>query len=125
MRLFHSRTLTAALVVLLAFATLALASCGQGSGTNGTENTAMEDVQVMLPPSIKRSHSYRCRDNSLITIDFLSDDVTINLRSENTISRLKAPRPGEAFTDGRHVVDGDGANIELIRPGKEPQTCKI
>src|SRR3546814_15023741 len=79
----------------------------------------------MLPPSIQASHPYRCEDNSVVTIDFLSDDVTINLRSEGTLSQLKAPAPGEAFTDGKHTVDSDGTTIKLTRPGKEPETIKI
>src|SRR3546814_12113462 len=74
-----------------------------------------ENVQVMLPPSIQASHPYRCEDNSVVTIDFLSDDVTINLRSEGTLSQLKAPAPGEAFTDGKHTIDSDGTTIELTR----------
>src|SRR3546814_1467348 len=82
-------------------------------------------LPISLPPSIKASHPYRCEDNSVVTIDFLSDDVTINLRSEGALSQLKAPAPGEAFTDGRHTVDGDGTTIELTRPGKKPETCKM
>ena len=115
----------AALAILLTSATLALAGCGQDAAMMGAENSAIEDVQVTLPPSIKASHPYRCKDNSVVTIDFLSDDVTINLLSESTISQLKAPAPGEAFTDGKHTVDGDGPTIALTRPGKEPETCKM
>lgn len=126
MRLFQSpRISAAALLVLLASTTVALTGCGQDSGTNGAQNNATENVQVTLPPSIKASHTYRCADNSVVTIDFLSDDVTINLRSEGTISQLKSPAPGEPFTDGKYTVDGDGAAIELTRPGKEPETCKM
>lgn len=125
MRLFQGvRTPTADILVLLAATTVALTGCGQDSGTDGAENNAIENVQVTLPPSIKASHPYRCEDNSVVTIDFLSDDVAINLRGDGTISQLKASAPGEAFTDGMHTVDGDGATIELTRPGKEPQTCK-
>ncbi|MCZ4344130.1 hypothetical protein O4H52_21195 [Sphingomonadaceae bacterium G21617-S1] len=126
MRLFHHpRISTTAILVLLASTTVTLTGCGQDTGTDGAENTTVENVQVTLPPSIKASHPYRCEDNSVVTIDFLSDDVTIYLRSEGTISQLKAPVPGEAFTDGKHTVAGDGAAIELTRPGKKPQTCKM
>ncbi|MDX3910690.1 MAG: hypothetical protein QHC67_12860 [Sphingobium sp.] len=119
------RNPTAALLVLLASTTVALTGCGQDAGTDGAENNATENVQVTLPPAIKASHPYRCEDNSIVTIDFLSDDVTINLRSEGTISQLKAPAPGEPFTDGKQMVAGDGTTIELTRPGKEPETCKM
>ncbi|WP_336963567.1 hypothetical protein [Sphingobium aquiterrae] len=126
MRLFHSpRTSAGALLALLASTTVALTGCGRDAGSNGAENDATENVQVPLPPSIKASHPYRCEDNSVVTIDFLSDNMTINLRREGTVSQLKSPAPGEAFTDGNYTVSGDGAAIELTRPGKEPQTCKM
>src|SRR3546814_7227155 len=114
MRLFQSpRTPTAALVVLLASTTVTLTGCGQDAGNDGAENNTTENVQVMLPPSIQASHPYRCEDNSVVTIDFLSDDVTINLRSEGTLSQLKAPAPGEAFTDGKHTVRSEEHTSEL------------
>src|SRR3546814_68661 len=126
MRPFHQpKAPIAALAILLTSTPLALAGCGQDPDTAGVENNTIENVQVTLPPSIKASHPYRCGDNSVVTIDFLSDDVTINLRSEGALSQLKAPAPGEAFTDGRHTVDGDGTTIELTRPGKKPETCKM
>src|SRR3546814_6604580 len=91
MRLFQSpRTPTAALVVLLASTTVTLTGCGQDAGNDGAENNTTENVQVMLPPSIQASHPYRCEDNSVVTIDFLSDDVTINLRSEEHTSELQS-----------------------------------
>src|SRR3546814_3786203 len=94
MSLFQSPiTPTAALVFLLASTTVTLTGCGQDAGNDGAENNTTENVQVMLPPSIQASHPYRCEDNSVVTIDFLSDDVTINLRSEGTLSQLKAPAP--------------------------------
>ena len=116
----------AALVVLLASTTLALSGCEADSVTNDADNDAVENVPVQqpLPPSIKVSHTYRCDDNTVVTIDFLSDDLTVNLRSEGTVSQLKSPSPGEAFTDGEHTVQGEGATIELTRPGKEPAVCK-
>src|SRR3546814_17348833 len=88
-------------------------------------NNTIENVQVTLPPSIKASHPYRCGDNSAVTIDFLSDDVTINLRSEGPLSQLKAPAPGEAVTDGRHTGRGDGPTKELHRPAKKPGASKM
>ena len=33
----------------------------------------MNNVGVVLPPSIQASKAYRCKDNSLVYIDWLSD----------------------------------------------------
>ena len=67
-------------LTLLLVAAAALAGCDQSDHTinaagpydpqaNMTNNTA----PVVLPPSIVASHSYRCKDNSLLFIDWMSD----------------------------------------------------
>lgn len=120
----HPSSSTVAIVALLA-SILALVACGQEIGANGAENDGIENVQVTLPPSIKMTHSYQCNDGSLITIDFMTDDVTINLRGEGTISQLKAPAPGEAFTDGRDTIAGGVATVEFMQTNKTTLTCKL
>src|SRR3546814_8940189 len=88
MRPFHQpRAPIAALAILLTSTPLALSGCGQDPATAGLENNTIENVQVTLPPSIKASHPYRCEDNSVVTIDFLSDDLTINRRSKCALSQ--------------------------------------
>ena len=37
---------------------------------------------IELPPSVKESHSYRCADNSVVFIDFLSDGTSANVRTD-------------------------------------------
>src|SRR3546814_18840378 len=111
MRPFHQpKAPIAALAILLTSTPLALAGCGQDPDTAGVENNTIEHEQVTLPTSNKASHPYRCGDNSVVTIDFHSDDVTINLRSEGALSQVKAPAPGEPFTECRHTAPGVGAN---------------
>ncbi len=82
---------------------------------------------VELPPSVKVSHSYRCKDNSLIFVDFMSDDKTVNLRTEKdgTPTKLVAAEAGKPFTaDGGFEVDGNGSTIKASVPGKGAQSCK-
>jgi hypothetical protein len=117
-----------AILALLVLTTLALTGCGLGSGSASTDKSGTDNVQsarVILPPSIKVSHVYRCKDNSIISIDFLSDNVTATFRSGTVTSQLRASAPGEAFTDGTQTVIGGGAAITLTRPGKASQSCKI
>lgn len=82
---------------------------------------------VELPPSVKASHQYRCKDNSLLFIDFMSDDKTANLRTEKNgaRTRLIAAEPGKPFTaEGGYEIEGSGKQITATIPGKSAQSCK-
>lgn len=68
------------LTMLALVATAALAGCDQSDHTITAEgpydpqaNAANAAAPVVLPPSIVASHSYRCKDNSLVFIDWMSD----------------------------------------------------
>ena len=82
---------------------------------------------VELPPSVKVSRQYRCKDTSLIYVDFLSDDKTANLRTEKTgaPTKLVAAEPGKPFTsEGGYSVEGNGKQITATLPGKSGISCK-
>lgn len=82
---------------------------------------------VELPPAVKDSRSYRCKDNSLIFVDFLADDKTANLRTEKegAPTKLVAPEAGKPFVaEGGYSVEGGGATITATLPGKSAQSCK-
>ena len=82
---------------------------------------------VELPPSIKLAKTYRCKDNSLIHLTFLSDDKTVILRDreggEPPMGMLKAPNAGEPFTANGYTVTGNGTNVTYQAPGKGRLTC--
>ncbi|HKT75669.1 MAG TPA: hypothetical protein VJQ78_02990 [Sphingobium sp.] len=81
---------------------------------------------VELPPSVKESHQYRCKDNSLIFVDFMSDEKTVNLRTEKDGSptKLVAAEPGKPFTADGYSVEGKGKQITATLPGKSALSCK-
>lgn len=64
------------LLVTLA-ATAALAGCNNSDHTivagGDTTNNAEANAPVALPPSISASKAYRCKDNKLVYIDWMSD----------------------------------------------------
>jgi len=70
---------------------------------------------VELPPMLKESHQYRCKDNSLIFVDFMNDDKTAHLKTEKEgpVTDLKAPEVGQAFVsaDGSKKLEGGGAEV--------------
>lgn len=73
--------MTKTLTMLALVAAAALAGCDQSDHTITAQgpydpqaNAANASAApVVLPPSIVASHTYRCKDNSLVYIDWLSD----------------------------------------------------
>jgi hypothetical protein len=116
-------------------AAAALAGCNDEShtidaGRPGDDNSAIAGAPpVALPPSIAHSGIYRCKDNSVVYVDWLSDSMTANLRTEKTGTpiQLKSAEAGKAMTaDGGYSLTGtkDSAAVTLARPGKGSQSCK-
>lgn len=118
----------------LALAPLAvLAACGdsQPEVVGGPADPMAEQLAnaapVTLPPAVKDSRTYRCKDNSLVFVDFLADDVTANLRTEKAGAPVKllADKAGDPFkADGGYEVAGSGAAITATLPGKDSVACK-
>ena len=82
---------------------------------------------VDLPPALKASKTYRCKDNSLVYIDYMSDDMTAHLRTEKggQLTVLKAPEAGKPFeAEGGYKVEGNGDSVTIAVPGKGAQSCK-
>lgn len=120
------------LLPLAAAALMALSGCGQskpevvGGPADPQAEALAKAKPVKLPPAVKTSKSYRCKDNSLIFVDFLSDDISANLRTEKTgaPTALTAPAPGEAFkAAGGYEITGGGSKISVTLPGKSKQSC--
>lgn len=83
---------------------------------------------VELPPMVKQSFQYRCKDNSLLFVDFMSDDKTANLRTEKNgaPTKLVAAEPGQPFTaEGGYEVKGNGKEITATLPGKSALSCHV
>jgi len=110
----------------------ALAACNGGStsasdaANEAAANAAAEAKATPMPPMIKENKIYRCKDNSVVYVDFMNDDMTVNLRTakDGLPTVLKAPAAGEPFVSGETTLTGKGASITLARPGKPSQSCK-
>ncbi len=81
---------------------------------------------VELPPALAASKTYRCKDNSVVYVDFLSDSKTAQLRTEKAGAPtvLTAAEPGKAFVAEGYALSGNGDAVELTRPGAGAQSCK-
>lgn len=121
---------------LIALGAAALAACNSqpenivaGAQPDPMANELAAAPPVELPPSIAASKIYRCKDNGTVTVDWLSDKKSANLRvgDATTSTALKAAVEGEALTaaDGTSLTGAPGAaNITLTLPGGAAQSCK-
>jgi hypothetical protein len=83
---------------------------------------------VELPPSVKATKQYRCKDNSLYFVDFMTDDKTANFRTKKggEPTQLKAAEAGQPFTaEGGYEVSGQGDEVKITVPGKSAQSCHV
>jgi hypothetical protein len=101
----HMKTL----VMIAAAAALAACNNQSQADTDAANEAANASVaaNVKLPPAIVASHKYRCKDNSLISIDWLSDGTSNSARV--------TPEGGAAVTLAQAEAAGpyaaEGANL--------------
>jgi len=113
-------------------ALLTLAACNNeptiiNSGPLDTQAADLAKAKpVALPPSIAASRTYRCKDNSIIYVDFMSDQTTANFRTKKGEDPvlLTAPEAGKPFVADGYSVTGSGTQITVSAPGKGSQSCK-
>ena len=120
-----TRTLSLARV-----AAAALAGCNNETITSGPDDPMANQANapVELPPAIAHSGIYRCKDNSVVYIDWLADNQTANLRAEKTgpATQLKSAVAGEPLVAEGYSLTGSATatSVSLTRPGKGAQSCK-
>lgn len=117
--------LRAAPIALLAL----LAACNSKAAGDENADTANQTTAappVTLPPALLASRTYRCKDNSLIYVDFLDDNKTANLKTgkESPIIHLSATEAGKPFEGEGYKVVGSGTEITYQAPGKGSESCK-
>lgn len=106
------RTLT-----LTAVAALALAACNKEDSTivAGPADPMAEQLNkaapVELPPAILASKTYRCKDNSLAYVDWLSDGT----------ARVKASKTDVGAAPAEGALSGDANSATITLNGK---SCK-
>ncbi len=79
-----------------------------------------------LPPAIANSETYRCSDNSLVYVDFYTND-TARLRTPDRQAEpvvLSAEGGNPPFTAEGYSVSGSGENVQITTPGKNNLTCR-
>lgn len=122
-------------IPLIAAASLSLLSaCGSnepevvGGPADPLAGELANAAPVELPPSVKANKQFRCKDNSLFFVDFMSDDKTALLRTDKSgdATKLTAAEVGQPFTaEGGYEVKGSGDAVTITAPGKGTQACHV
>jgi hypothetical protein len=127
-------TRTPLLIALVAAA--ALAGCNKENHTivaGGPEPepaaNAATNTPVALPPSIIASKIYRCADNKVVYVDWLSDNKTANVRTEQggSPTQVSASQAGKPMTAaGGYSLEGSptAGSAKIAVPGHPAQSCK-
>lgn len=120
-------------LLLTLAAAAAIAGCNKEnhtivSGPPGDDTNTAANANVQLPPSIVATKLYRCADNSVVTVDYLSDSKTGNVRAgkETTSVQVAAAEPGQPMTGaGGYSVEGSptSSSAKIAVPGHPAQTC--
>jgi hypothetical protein len=95
-----------------------------GNGANGAAN-----APVALPPTIVASKIYRCADNNVVYVDYLSDNKTANIRAkqDGLPTQVVAAEAGKPMTAaGGYSLTGSpaSATATIAIPGHPSQSCK-
>jgi hypothetical protein len=119
---------------LITVAAALVAGCNQDNTivAGGPDNSdpAAEALQangpVALPPSVAASKTYRCADNSIVHVDWLSDGKSANVRTDAGTVHVTAPEAGQPMTGGTgfSVTGTADAASARIATGGSAQSCK-
>ena len=110
--------------------TLLLAACGKpetitSSDVDPDAAALNAAAPVELPPMVTQSRTYRCKDASLVYVDFFSNNTAhYKTSKEGTPTALSAPEAGKPYVADGYSVSGDGPQVDIAAPGKPSQSCK-
>jgi hypothetical protein len=117
-------------------AAAALAGCNNenhnivaGGPDEGTPTNEVANANIQLPPSIAASKTYRCADNKLVYVDWLSDNKSANVRTESggPPTLVSAAEPGKPMAGpAGYSVSGSASasSVTIAVPGHGAQSCK-
>jgi hypothetical protein len=123
--MMHRNTI-AAVAALFALSACQKETVVQKGGDDMQEELATAKP-VVLPPSLKSTKAYRCKDGSLAYVDLFQGDKMANVRDAESgpATKLEAPEAGKPMVaEGGYSMTVSGNSINLTRPGKGTQSCK-
>jgi hypothetical protein len=80
---------------------------------------------VEAPPMIQASRTYRCKDNSLISIDYYTNNTaTVKEGAQGAPTMLTATDGKPPFTAEGYSLSDNAAQVSYTAPGKGTRSCK-
>lgn len=77
-----------------------------------------------LPPSIADSRTYRCSDNSLVYVDFYTNNTALlRTRQGGDAVTLTAEGGNPPYRAEGHSVSANAASVRITAPGKSNLSC--
>jgi hypothetical protein len=116
-------------------AVAALAGCNNSDhnivagGEPVDDTNVAANANVQLPPTIASSKIYRCEDNKVVYVDWLSDNKSANIRTDKAgaPTQVSAAEPGKPMAGpAGYSIDGSAtsASVKIAVPGHPSQSCK-
>ena len=111
-------------------ALLALSACQKETIVAGRKDDMAAELaaapKVVLPPALKSSKAYRCKDGGLVYIDLFQGDKMANFRTTESgpAIKLEAPEAGQPMVAEGYSMTVSDNSITLTQPRKDSQTCK-
>ena len=122
-------------LILTLAAAAALAGCNSedhdivAGGDTPDEGAPASNAGVQLPPSIVASKIYRCGDNKIVYVDWLSDNKSANIRTDKggAPTLVTAPEAGQPMAGPQgYSLEGNATSgsAKIGVPGHPAQSCK-
>lgn len=119
-------------LIIAALAATALTACGKDDHTivagSKEDNVTVNAAAIVMPPAIESTKSYRCKDNTVIYIDWLDDKKTADIRASKagSATRVTSAEAGKPLAAAGYSLTGtkDSGSVTVERPGKGSQICK-
>jgi hypothetical protein len=112
-------------------ALLALAACDNKpteivGGPADPQAEALKNApKVAPPPMIASSRQFRCKDNSLIFVDYYTNNsAQLRTKKDGTPVTLTATDAKGPFAGGGYSISANAAQIQYSAPGKGSLSCK-
>src|SRR5690242_5075980 len=119
--------------LLMLAAAAALAGCNKEShtivaGPPSYDDNVTANANIQLPPSIVATKTYRCADNAVVTVNYMSDNKSANVVAEKGAApvHLTTEDPMKPMTaEGGYSVEGSptSGSAKIAVPGHPAQSC--
>ena len=90
-------------------------------------NAAAEVGNVVLPPAIQASKTYRCADNTIVNVDWLADGKSATIRVQggatSAVSTAEAGQPMTGADGSTLAGTATASSVKIGLAGKPAQTC--